>query len=617
MKVFGEIAGDPENSLSYSPSPMKIKKKGLGLRNITNTVEGNSGNSKSPARARVLPFGEIEFTNKKPVKQNDHKNFVKQEIETKQSEPKKHTVKHEVGPKKETRFLVHDDNAEAAISDSNMTKTSDKPVTVPLPPIKQQGKQRPNSRRNRATEAQNAILKATESVNETLNASRAAKQDHFNNVSNEVAKLRAEWLAEKEEATKFYTDIEKTKREMLELRSQLSSQYAQNKADNDRLRLQKRLNDIDREIKFKSDVYVEHKKKLKDQADKRRRMSTALKKRIFVEKMEATERIRLEKLIEEHERLELKWEGERDAEEYKKKCEEERRQSLVFRGRETVRQRMEEEERKVQELNKKHESYELKWEGERDAEEYKKKCEEERRQSLAFRGREHVRHRAVMEELKCLAKEQENESYVLKWAAQDDVKEYLERCAEERRRSLVFRNKEGKRHRDLKEQWRLEELDKAHEHSKVQSDCQKDVEEFKRKCSERDRSSFIYRGKELQIQKMELEKIRDEETEKELRRRELDDLARKDVDKYVEDCKKRRRQSLAFRAKESRRHMIWNKQKQASEIENRRNQTRARGLDLRYVELAKEKERAQIALDALRHAKCTFSSSRPFGPLLG
>jgi hypothetical protein len=221
-----------------------------------------------------------------------------------------------------------------------------------------------------------------------------------------------------------------------------------------------------------------------------------------------------------------------------------------------------------------------------------------------------------MEELNCLAKEQENECYVLKWAAQDDVKEYLQRCAEERRKSLVFRNKEGKRHRDLKEQWRLEELNTAHERSVVQSDCQKDVEEYKRKCSERDRSSFIYRGKELQIQKMELEKIRDEEAEKEARRRELDDLARKDVDKYVEDCKKRRRQSLAFRAKESRRHMIWNKQKQASEIENRRNQTRARGLDLRYVELAKEKERAQIALDALRHAKCTFSSSRPFGPLL-
>ena len=221
-----------------------------------------------------------------------------------------------------------------------------------------------------------------------------------------------------------------------------------------------------------------------------------------------------------------------------------------------------------------------------------------------------------MEELKCLAKEQENESFVLKWAAQDDVKEYLERCAEERRKSLAFRNKEGKRHRDLEEQWRLEELEKAHERSIVQSESQKDVEEYRKKCAERDRSSLCYRGKELQIQKMELEKIREEETEKELRRRELDDLARKDVDQYIDDCKKRRRQSLAFRAKESRRHITWNKQKQALETENKRNHSRLRGLDLRYVELAKEKERAQIALDALRHAKCTFSSSRPFGPLL-
>ena len=599
---------------------MKIKKKGVGLRNITNTVEGTSGTSKSPARTRVLPFGEIEFTTKKAGKRNDDKNVNTTLIESKVSEVKKNTVNDSFASRSKKSFMVHDDNAENEKRDSATEKANSKSVTINLPPRKQiKSEKRPhssNSRRMKASEAQNAIIKATESVNETLNASRAAKQDHFNHVSNEVSKLRAEWLAEKEEASKFYADMEKTKREMLDLRSQLSTQYAQNKAENDRMRLQKRLNDIDREIKFKSDVYVEHKKKLKDSADKRRRMSTALKKKIFVEKMEATERIRLENLIEEHERLELKWEGERDAEEYKKKCEEERRQSLAFRGRETVRQRMEEEERKVQDLNNRHNSYELKWDGERDAEEYKKKCEEERRQSLAFRGREHVRHRAVMEELKCLAKEQENESFVLKWAAQDDVKEYLERCAEERRKSLAFRNKEGKRHRDLEEQWRLEELEKAHERSIVQSESQKDVEEYRKKCAERDRSSLCYRGKELQIQKMELEKIREEETEKELRRRELDDLARKDVDQYIDDCKKRRRQSLAFRAKESRRHITWNKQKQALETENKRNHSRLRGLDLRYVELAKEKERAQIALDALRHAKCTFSSSRPFGPLL-
>jgi actin-related protein len=112
------------------------------------------------------------------------------------------------------------------------------------------------------------------------------------------------------------------------------------------------------------------------------------------------------------------------------------------------------------------------------------------------------------------------------------------------------------------------------------------------------------------------EKQREIEYEDDQKRRALEALARGDVDEYVEDCKRRRRLSLAQRAMESRRHVQWKKEQAEIARENKAQHTRNMGLDRRYVELAKEKEKTRIALDALRHAKCTFSTSNPFGPLL-
>jgi len=56
--------------------------------------------------------------------------------------------------------------------------------------------------------------------------------------------------------------------------------------------------------------------------------------------------------------------------------------------------------------------------------------------------------------------------------------------------------------------------------------------------------------------------------------------------------------------------------KEDIEREQKSRHTRKMGLDMRYVELAKEKEKARIALDALRHEQCSFSTSHPFGPFL-
>jgi len=111
-----------------------------------------------------------------------------------------------------------------------------------------------------------------------------------------------------------------------------------------------------------------------------------------------------------------------------------------------------------------------------------------------------------------------------------------------------------------------------------------------------------------------MEEKRQIENEEEQRRREMETLARADVEAYINDCKKRRRMSLAVRAKEHRNHLEWKRKKaQVNREENSRRNNNA-SLDRKYVELAKEKERARFALNALRLAQSSFSSaSNPFG----
>ncbi len=96
---------------------------------------------------------------------------------------------------------------------------------------------------------------------------------------------------------------------------------------------------------------------------------------------------------------------------------------------------------------------------------------------------------------------------------------------------------------------------------------------------------------------------------------ELETLARVDVEKYLKDCKKPRRQSLAFRAKEKRRHAEWKRRQQEQEIEAQQKSGHLQSLDYQYMELAQQQERARIALDALRSAGCQIQGN-PFGDLL-
>jgi hypothetical protein len=156
----------------------------------------------------------------------------------------------------------------------------------------------------------------------------------------------------------------------------------------------------------------------------------------------------------ERESYQLKAAGERDADEYKQQMAKERRESLAFRNAEGRRIRDLETMMKGDEWEREHESYELKWAGERDADAYKKQMAKERRESLAFRNAESAKHDAVMKELRQLAQEKEHESYMLKWAGENDAKQYVKEQQELRRQSLEFRNAEGRRHREIEENMR-------------------------------------------------------------------------------------------------------------------------------------------------------------------
>jgi len=711
IKVFGDLVGNDESSLCYSPSPY-VGKSALG--NLTNVIP-----------AQTLPFGTIEFTPQKSAKKDPVKKANKEKEQD--INVKLHSDEHETKgtPKHDLNVSVEASLAllQKKPSEVDVVKKHKSTPKRKATHTKYRVSQSSLTRKKMITATQDAINLATQSVNQTLNSTRIAKKEHTRQVSAEVAKLKEEWLAEKEEAAAFFSEATKEKRELLDLRKQLWSQYTKVKVDHERSQLQLRLHEVDKEIQFKSDVFVDHQKKLKENEDRRRRMSVELKNKIRKEKVAVEDRMRLERIEERHENLELQWAASRDANKYRRQCEQERRESFAFRNALGRRQRQEDEERKFQEKKFAHERFELKLAGERDADEYKKKCKEERRvsfefrnaegrhqrqeeserldmekdaaherfklkmagesdadeykkqcakerrdsfafrnvegrrqrqedeervikekviahenfelkmaaerdvdeylrrcekarrESFVFRGHECIRHREVMEEISILAKEKEHEFYILNWAAQDDVKEYLAKEAKLRRESFAFRNQEGKKHREVEEEIKHEELQKKHEQEKMNAECQKDVEAYKKKCAERDRASLCYRGKELHLQRLHAEEEHQKQNELDHERHNLEGEARSDVDEYVKECKRRRRLSLAFRAKERRRHANWEKTKADKERERRRQHSKNMTLDQRYVELAKERERTERAINKLKHAGCSFSMN-PFAPLL-
>ena len=115
---------------------------------------------------------------------------------------------------------------------------------------------------------------------------------------------------------------------------------------------------------------------------------------------------------------------------------------------------------------------------------------------------------------------------------------------------------------------------------------------------------------------MQAENKRQEKLDQDHQSHLLDTAAWQDVNDYVDECKRRRRLSLAFRAKEKRRHFEYAKQQAVLEVQRQHRDTRYRSEDARYAELAKLKEKAMIAIDSFnRSPDCTFGAN-PFASVL-
>lgn len=407
----------------------------------------------------------------------------------------------------------------------------------------------------------------------------------------------------------------------------------------------------------------------KRQCEKERRESYEFRNQEGKKQRELQERIKSEQLVAEHQSFELKWAAEKDAEEYKSRCEQDRRESFAFRNQEGKKHRELEERMRSERASADHESYELKWAAERDTEEYRRRYEIERRDSFAFRNRQGRKARELEDQLRSEILSAEHESFELKWAAEKDAEEYIRRCEQERRESFAFRNLEGKKHRELEErmrsekmstdhesyelkwaaerdaekylikcenerrlslQWRGEEaarhravmyelrsimVQKEHESMVLKWAAEDDVKEYLEQCAAQERASLVFRGKEARFIRLKEQEWKSQELEEMKQNFELEAAAGRDVQDYVEKCKTRDRLSLAFRAKEKRRHAQWEKEKSRLEIEGRNREINYRALDARFVKLAQERERAMKAIETIRHAGRNFASN-PFASIL-
>jgi hypothetical protein len=76
-----------------------------------------------------------------------------------------------------------------------------------------------------------------------------------------------------------------------------------------------------------------------------------------------------------------------------------------------------------------------------------------------------------MRELISLANEREHESYMLKWAGENDAKQYVMEQADLRRQSLAFRNAEGRRHRDIDHDIRVKESNEIARDEELKAAC--------------------------------------------------------------------------------------------------------------------------------------------------
>jgi len=448
-----------------------------------------------------------------------------------------------------------------------------------------------------------------------LRNSEASKQRahllkvHADEMQESHDSLELKWAGEKD-AEVYKRDMEEDRRQSFQLRS---AEASEQRAISQQIQNQELQENHDSfELKWAGEKDAEAYKKLMEE---QKRQSLSFRNAEASIQRTLSSIMKDDELEESHNSYEMKWSGEKDAEVYKFQLQEERRQSFANRNAEASRQRVLSQHMQNNALKDEHESNELKWAGERDAEMYNRQLDEQKRLSLQYSNAEGVKHRLLMNELLSLAKEEEAESFILKWAGEDDAKKHLENEALKRRILLKLQNNEAKKHREMeKEKHDSLIMEKVKEGS-LQSLCARDVENYKSDCEARKRESLQLRKNEVILQKLQTEVDQ-------LKLKELDDknnflehAANQDVVKYIKKCKQRSRKSLAFRAKEKRLHSKIDKANREEEREKREQDSLFTSLDAKYVQLAKDKERAQASLETLKHRSCTFSTN-PFSALL-
>eukprot|EP00934_Nitzschia_sp_Nitz4_P001106 Nitzschia sp. Nitz4//scaffold76_size158648//55285//57377//NITZ4_002541-RA/size158648-processed-gene-0.236-mRNA-1//1//CDS//3329557830//1106//frame0 len=639
-RVFGgDMFHEADISLCYSVSPGRYSEK-------TTNSEENTTSTPTPTVLFAENPAETSIQTQDPLQQDDKENA-----------PSNVSFASQVTEDKNESFLS------IRTAQLNRLRAAKSPL-----------------RTNMAKQTQEAINMATSSVaktyetpqkvNKALNATRKAKKAALRERSKHTKTVRFQWNEENTKTKALYNRVEESRRQILAVQRKIASAHFKNKAQKDESEKFQRIAELDKASQFNSMVFREHQQKLREDHLKNRKKSMDARSKLRENKKEGTEKLdsirrqeeeaifevrydlhrarqeakkeqatdrrksyefrggdarrikelraewQNKKLQEQQQSYELTRAADRDVDKYKQQVARDRRESIKGRNAEARKQRMEQQNEENTAANMEHASYELKWAGERDARKYERQLEEERRKSTQGRNRERARHAKVMEELRVLNNEKEAESFMLKFAAENDAKEYIQQLAKERRESLHLRGQEAKRKRNLEDEQKQQAVVSAIQEGVLQSECQKDVENYKKQMAEKARKSLQFRGKEKQVQRLEKESELQHERHRQHESHELDRMAHMDVDEYLKDCKNRRRKSLALRAKEKRRHAAWRQKREEKELEERQKSGYLQSMDYQHMAFAQQQERAKLAMDALRSAGCTLKGN-PFGDLMG
>jgi hypothetical protein len=506
-RVFGRsVFNDLNTSLSYTPSP-GASKKNASLVSILE--EGESAASESTPAPTVLfkPDSSIDrIGSEKRVSfaQDGKENMNSFESRKSLNSIRSAELSRLRASTKETpsrRNLVK--MTEAAIDDAT---TSLKKSAL---------KKKQNS--------------AVSSVYQSVNVGRSARSKNSNEKAKAVKSVSFQWDQENAKAKSLHKMVEENRRQIRAIQRKLTTDHFKDKARKDEAQKLERLAELEKEYMFKSKVHQDHQKALKLEKDKKRKMSIDARAKIRRNNREGEETLRAKKLEEDQaifevradlhrSRMEAKeanaekrrmsyqfragdarrirdvrsdWKANdfnekhishdldraaaKDVDNYKKQMKKESRDDLKKRNKDANEARRRQEDRANEAMMEEQRSYELKWEGERDAEAYRERMKEERRKSLAGRNKESARHAKVMEELRSIAIENEAQSFMLKFSAENDAKEYVAKLAEERRKSLQLRGIEARKRRQLEEEEHSKAIESALIEGALQSDCKFEI----------------------------------------------------------------------------------------------------------------------------------------------